>query len=201
MVQEQPDMSAQEAQAGRLPNKMPQPEGKADVIVITDLSDCGKLNLRCKPAASSLLVKYLGSPLPEVPNTVSKNGDRRILWLGPDEFLVLMKAGEEDNLSIIIGGALAKQHHAATIVTDALSCLQLDGSAVRDLLAKGCSIDLHPTKFTEGMCAQTLLTTVGVTIFCDGKTSLRIICRTSFLDYLIAWLKDAALEYGYRLNR
>ena len=201
MVKAQPDMSALEAQAGRLPNQMPQPEGKADVIVITDLSDCGKLNLRCKPTASSLLIKYLGSPLPEAPNRVSKNGDRRILWLGPDEFLVLVKAGEEDTLSTIISSALAKQHHAITIVTDSLSCLQLDGPTVRDLLAKGCAIDLHPAKFTEGMCAQTLLTTVGVTIFCDGETSLRLICRNSLLDYIIAWLKDAASEYGYRINR
>ena len=201
MVQAQPNMSALEAQAGRLPNQMPQPEGKADVIVITDLSDCGKLNLRCKPAASSLLIKYLGSPLPEAPNTVSKNGDRRILWLGPDEFLVLVKAGEDDTLSTIIGVALANQHHAATIVTDGLSCIQLDGTAVRDLLAKGCALDLHPTKFTEGMCAQSLLATVGVTIFCDGATSVRLICRTSFLDYVIAWLKDAASEYGYRIKR
>ena len=201
MAQEQPDISALEPQAGRLPNQMPQPEGKADAIVITDLSDCGKLNLRCKPAASSLLIKYLGSPLPETPNTVSKNGDRRILWLGPDEFLVLVKAGEEDSLSAVIGGALAKQHHAVTIVSDALSCIQLNGPAVRDLLAKGCAIDLHPSKFIEGMCAQSLHTSVGVTIFCDGETSLRLICRTSFLDYIIAWLKDAALEYGYRITR
>ncbi len=200
MVQAKPDMSALETQAGRLPSQMPQPEGKTDVIVITDFSDCGKLNLRCKPGASSLIMKYLGSPLPEVPNTVTKNGDRRILWLGPDEFLVLVKAGEEDNLSAIIGNALAKEHHATTIVTDALSCLQIDGTAVRDLLAKGCAIDLHPAKFAEGMCAQTLLTTVDVTIFCDCETSVRLICRTSFLDYIIAWLKDAALEYGYRIT-
>ncbi|MBT5255838.1 MAG: sarcosine oxidase subunit gamma [Alphaproteobacteria bacterium] len=200
MAQAHPDISAREAQAGQLPDQMPHPDGGTEGVVITDLSACGKVNLRCAPNASSQLIKFLGAALPDTPNMVIKSGQRRVIWLGPDEYLVLVKAGEEDSLSSVISGALASQHHAATIVTDALACLQLDGPAARDLLAKGCALDLHDTKFTPRMCAQTLLASASITLLCEADTSFRIICRTSFLDYVIAWLKDAACEYGYHVT-
>ena len=35
--------------------------------------------------------------------------------------------------------------------------LSLSGAAVRNVLAKGCSLDLHSSKFRAGKCAQSLL--------------------------------------------
>ena len=201
MAQAHPDISALEAQAGRLPDQMPHPDGGSGGIVFTDFSTCGKLNLRCASDISPQIIKFLGASLPDTANSVTTSGERRIIWLGPDEYLVLVKTGEEDSLSSVISGVLSSQHHAATIVTDALACLQLDGPAVRDVLAKGCALDLHHTKFTAGMCAQTLLASASITLLCEGDSSFRIICRTSFLDYVMAWLKDAACEYGYYVTQ
>ena len=94
MAQAHPDISAREAQAGQLPDQMPHPDGGTEGVVITDLSACGKVNLRCAPNASSQLIKFLGAALPDIPNMVIKSGQRRVIWLGPDEYLVLVKAGE-----------------------------------------------------------------------------------------------------------
>ncbi|PBC49169.1 sarcosine oxidase subunit gamma, partial [Rhodococcus sp. ACS1] len=70
----------------------------------------------------------------------------------------------------------------------------------RDILAKGCSIDLHPTVFRPGTAVQTMLGLAGVilTALDDTGTDYRILVRASFARYLAAWLIDAAEEYGTR---
>ncbi len=89
---------------------------------------------------------------------------------------------------------------AVTDVTDSLCAFLLEGSATRQVLAKGCSLDLHPDVFTAGSCAQTLLALAGVTLMAMDKNKLIVICRTSFAPYLKEWLYDAALEYGVAFN-
>ena len=91
---------------------------------------------------------------------------------------------------------LASVHAAATNVTDALCAISLRGPAVRQVLAKGCAIDLHPSVFTAGMCAQTMLSHAAVTLIAGESDRFTLICRTSFAAYVHDWLMDAGLEYG-----
>jgi sarcosine oxidase gamma subunit len=35
---------------------------------------------------------------------------------------------------------------------------------------------------------------------CEARNSFRLICRTSFADYVETWLTDAAIEYGYSVR-
>ena len=70
----------------------------------------------------------------------------------------------------------------------------------RDVLAKGCSLDLHPTVFGPGTAAQTMLGLAGVVLIAldDAGTDYRILVRASFARYLADWLIDAAEEFGVR---
>ena len=81
-------------------------------------------------------------------------------------------------------------------MTDSLCALALGGSAVRQVLAKGCSLDLHPSKFATGDCAQTMLAHAGVTLIAQDADRFMLICRTSFAPYVADWLMDAGREYG-----
>jgi sarcosine oxidase subunit gamma len=73
----------------------------------------------------------------------------------------------------------------------------LRGSASREVLGKGCALDLHPRAFGEGAAAQTILGQAGVILLAvDGSASdYRILIRSSFARYLADWLLDAAGEY------
>jgi sarcosine oxidase subunit gamma len=59
------------------------------------------------------------------------------------------------------------------------------------VLSKGCSLDLHPTAFAEGACAQTLLARVPVILCRTAAETWQILVRPSFAPYLRAWLEDA----------
>ena len=185
------------ALSGKTKQTIATPDGGRDGLAITELSHLGKINLRGGEDILPAVKKHTGcSNLPENNRTV-QIGERTLIWLAPDEFLVLCEAGEEAGLHSQLMLDLGKVHAAVTNVTDALCALSLRGQALRKVLAKGCALDLHQSVFTAGMCAQTLLASASITLLCEGDSSFRIICRTSFLDYVMAWLKDAACEYGY----
>ena len=75
--------------------------------------------------------------------------------------------------------------------------LRLLGSRSRDVLAKGCALDLHPRAFVEGTTAQTMLGQAGVILLAVNGTGddYRILVRSSFARYLADWLLDATGEY------
>ena len=81
--------------------------------------------------------------------------------------------------------------------------LRLTGLRVRDVLAKGCSIDLHPRVFGRGRSAQTALGQAGVVLLAlsDAADDVVVLVRSSFAGYLADWLLDAALEFTTISNR
>ena len=71
----------------------------------------------------------------------------------------------------------------------------------RDLLAKGCTLDLHPRAFKVGACAQTGLARAGAILhLVDEAPTFEITILRSFADYMWVWLADAAEEYGVALR-
>jgi sarcosine oxidase subunit gamma len=124
-------------------------------------------------------VSVRGEPqpgFPVEPNTV--DGD--VLWLGPDEWLVL---GAHERA---YAGAAA-----AVDVSASRSCFELAGDDVEEVLAQGCSLDLHTSVFTPGRCAQTLLAKAQVILHRIDEKTFRIFVRPSFAPYLREWIQDA----------
>jgi sarcosine oxidase subunit gamma len=80
--------------------------------------------------------------------------------------------------------------------------LVLSGSNARDVLEKGCTLDLHPRSFTAGRCAQTTLARALVLIWQTGAEDApsgpeyRVLFRGSFADYIGDWFTDAAAEFA-----
>ena len=89
-------------------------------------------------------------------------------------------------------------HVAVTDITGGQTVISVTGPAARDVLAKGCPLDLHPTVFKPTHCAQTLLAKANVVIRCidDDSPSFELIVRRSFAEYAAGWLEDAGVEYG-----
>ncbi|MET7655934.1 sarcosine oxidase subunit gamma family protein, partial [Streptomyces sp. NPDC005486] len=70
-------------------------------------------------------------------------------------------------------------------------------SRTRDLLAHGCSLDLHPRAFGPGRCAQTTLARTQIVLVARDETraGFWVLVRSTFAGYLADWLLDAATEY------
>jgi sarcosine oxidase subunit gamma len=146
------------------------------------------------PAAKSVAT-HLGAALPTRPSWV--DGDTtRVIWLGPDEWLVTSPfhspADLEAGLRTAVGGAGAVVDVSAQRTT-----LRLRGEHVRDVLATGCAIDLHPRAFPAGSAVQTTLGLAGVVLLALDSTAThyQLLIRSSFARYLATWLLDAATEF------
>lgn len=195
MAQTKPD--AQQCQSVTLPKQMPNPEGQKEDCLQIHQQPQGLINLRNSRDISKVMNRYFGTALPKTANSFSVSGDRRALWLGPDESLLICANRDSEELHRTLSTQLSGQHFQLTLLSDALVVYELKGSYVREILAKGCALDLHVSVFLPGQCAQFNLDRVTVILMCETVNSFRLICRTSFADYVETWLKDAAIEYGY----
>ncbi|MGW4065706.1 sarcosine oxidase subunit gamma [Amycolatopsis sp. NPDC004747] len=129
----------------------------------------------------------LGVPLPG-PCTFTSGNDVDLLWMGPDEYLVLAAPGRQAELEAALSGAC----DAVVDVSAQRNVFRLTGAHAADALAHGCAIDLEVSP--PGTCVQTLFARTGIVLMVreDGFT---ILVRQSFSDYFTAWLADASLEY------
>ena len=194
-------LPGQTALYGRTATMHANPEGKKTGLVFSEMAHLGKINLRANKSAGKIVKSLTGCLFPPGANRFTSAGERHTIWLGPDEYLIICEAGKDDELVKSLDGALADLHHATTNLSDALSAFHLTGPAVRQVLAKGCALDLHQETFAEGDAAQTLLSLASVTIMGLSKFEFMVICRTSFSSYLYDWLTDAAIEYGVQYKK
>jgi sarcosine oxidase, subunit gamma len=137
-------------------------------------------------------------PLPATPSTAVPGRDTTVIWFGPQEWLITSASRAGEELEATLREAVSEHGGAAIDVSAQRTILRLRGAHARDVIAKGCSLDLHPAVFGPGAAAQTILGQAGVVLIplSDNGTDYRIIVRSSFAGYLADWLIDAAEEFG-----
>ena len=195
-----PVFSGETALSNKPASKSANPTGGAVGLIFHSMEHLGKLNIRGDHSLETSIKAATGCNFPPLANRFETAGERRVVWLAPDEYLLLCESGKEKALHDTLSNTIKTSHFAITDVSDSLCALSLRGSAVRDVLAKGCSLDLHPSQFGSGKCAQSLLAHAGITLMGISDDAFIMICRTSFAPYVHEWLVDAALEYGYQFT-
>jgi sarcosine oxidase subunit gamma len=141
------------------------------------------VDLRADPA----LAARLPFPLPQRPNAWTAGGGREVLWLGPDEWLVVAAPGTAAAVVAEVGQALAGLHHSVVDVSANRTVVELTGDGRLELLAEGCALDLHPRAWRPGHCAQTLLARVPV-LLQERDHATRVFVRSSYAAHLAGWL-------------
>jgi sarcosine oxidase subunit gamma len=145
---------------------------------------------------AAAVTQVLGVGLPAEPNTSARAGQCAALWLGPDEWLIVLPDGSETETLSALTEALHGRHHAVTDVSDGRAVIGLAGPRARDVLMKGCSLDLHPRIFAADQCAQTRLARCQVLLHqVEATPAYDVYAQRSFADYVWRWLEDAASEY------
>jgi sarcosine oxidase, subunit gamma len=119
-----------------------------------------------------------------------------ILCTGPTDWLVIATNEDLPGLREQLAAAFQGNPFRATDVSIALARIEINGPDSRDVLAKGCSLDLHPSRFPPGRCARTRFAAMPVVVRCTQANEFDCIVARSYRDYLLSWLEDAALEFS-----
>jgi sarcosine oxidase subunit gamma len=166
---------------------------------LAELPFLAQIDLRLDPKgpAAEAAGLALGAPLPLEPCTAVRSGDLAVLWLGPDQWLVVGPPGTQEDLEARLRKAAGEAHTSVTDVSAQRTTLLVSGPRARDLLAHGCSLDLHPRVFGTGRCAQTTVARTQVVLVAreEVRAGFWLLVRPSFAGYLADWLLDAAAEY------
>ena len=149
------------------------------------------------PADRARPVVVGGEALPERIGTTTTH-PHHALRVGPGEWLVVSNERDASSLREQMQSDLAAQNIALVDLTDGMSTLEVQGPATREILAKGCGLDLHPQTFPAGHCARTRFAQIPVIVEClDESESARfgLYAARSYHNYLCAWLNDAAVGF------
>ena len=122
---------------GQAATTHPNPKGGKPGLVFYEMAHLGKINIRANKSAGQIVTSISGCMFPPAANKFTTAGERHIVWLGPDEFLIICEAGKDEELASAIYMSFGSLYAAVTNITDALGAFKLKGAAVRQVLAKG----------------------------------------------------------------
>lgn len=168
---------------------------------------CGQLCLRgdASDVFAEQVESVWGVPLPVTANMASTASDtiedegvcaRRILWLGPDEWLAVCADGEVERLHRDLDEAFGGEHVLVSNVSHSRVLIVLEGEQARNVLQKGCSLDLDPVAFCAGRCAQAPFARSHMLLHqVSDSPRYHLYIHRSVAAYVYAWLEDAAREF------
>lgn len=163
----------------------------------------GKFILRADPSqATDLLLGALGLSLPVEALTSATIGDTSLLWMGPDEWMLVTAAEAAERVLADTRGALAGLHHQLVAVGDYYTVIEVAGPNARPALMKLTTLDLHPRAFRTGMVAGSLFGRTNAMLWQTsddaevGGPAFSLFIRWSMADYLWCLLAEAGREWG-----
>lgn len=169
---------------------------RSGTVSLREEAFLGMVAVRVDPgsAAAGRMAVVLGAPLPSACGDVVVSGRHAGLWLGPDEWLVV-STGDPVALAALLDDALGSEPGLVTEVAANRTVLELSGSRAREVLEKGCPVDLHPRAFSPGTAVSTTLARVPLLLWQTDEDAYCLLPRASFADYVARWLLDAMSEF------
>ena len=137
----------------------------------------------------------LGGGLPARIGEVAMAGEHRLFKTGPEQFWIVGPEG--DALTSGLQAAVAPLVGAVTPLSHSRTRMFVEGSAARELLAKGVPLDFHPDVFRVGQFALTGLHHTPVLLHRSDENRYELYAMRTFAQSVWDWLIDAALPFGY----
>ena len=147
---------------------------------------CNAVRLTALPPTVRLLIRgdavAIGQALPEACRASSvENGT--LLWLGPDEFLLL-----SPEIPLRPPAHSVDVSHRETALT-------VSGPRAAWVINAFCALDLHPAAFPVGMCTRTAFAKAEIILWRTATETFRIDVARSFAPYVWQCLEEARREF------
>ena len=150
---------------------------------------CERIALRAEDKAVNALGKAIGVALPRKAGTSSIKGEVAVLWIGPDEWLVIAPDGTglEEKMNKVKAGL-----YSVVSVNHRNTAIEVSGNKAVHALNSGCPRDLSLEAFPVGACSRTILSKAEIVLWRTGEEEFRVECWRSFSDYVWKHLVDGA---------
>ena len=173
-------------------------EGKNDneLLKLSELSDF--LIVQIVKYSSSLTaienIKLDDLDLKNETLNISCNTNTRILWNGPNNWLLVSSKKE---ILKEINEKLLEADFAVTNVSYSRAIIQIEGKNTKEILKKGCPFNFNELK--KDKCLNSTYNGMSVTIdmLDDNPDKVRIFTLRSFGESFYHSITDACLEFGY----
>ena len=173
-------------------------------LSMSELADFDLVQVMARRGKWSAVAKVgktaFGVALPEKSLAVAAGGSL-LIWSGPDQFLVLSArdSAMETARSTFAGMASLSEQ------SDGRSLIRISGARARDMLAKVCSLDLHPSAFPPGTAAATSIDHTSVNLWrgedgADSAAVFNLLVFATFAESLWRTLLDSGAEYGIKID-
>ena len=162
------------------------PEGLS--IHLREITGRGMIDLRGLASDRKFLAaakSVLGIDLPRTPRTSVSWGDIKLLWLSIDHWLILCPGARTAELLASLRKALTGLHSLAVDVSDMRAVLRLEGDGLREVLMKGCSLDLLGGEYKAGTVRRMRYAEIAALLHVVEDTVFDIYVFRSYADY--AW--------------
>jgi sarcosine oxidase subunit gamma len=120
-----------------------------------------------------------------------------LVWAGPQQWLAM--SGDRAmpaHLAVELEGLASVSDQS-----DGRAVVRLSGPKLRETLAKGCAIDLHPRAFRPGHTAITAIAHIGVQLWQhDEEPTFDLLVARSMAGSFWGWLSASAAEFGLALR-
>jgi sarcosine oxidase subunit gamma len=170
-----------------------EPSGLA--IGMREVRDRGMIDLRGLAGDQAFLDavrSVLAIDLPTSPRTSASSGDITVLWLSVDQWLILCPRSKVADLLARLAQALNGIHSLAVDVSDMRSVIRLEGQGAREVLLKGCSLDLMSDSYPASTVRRLLFAEIAALIHVIEPQVIDLYVFRSFADYAWDFLLTAA---------
>jgi sarcosine oxidase subunit gamma len=165
-------------------------------VIATPLEHYGIATVIARHDTARALEDYFTSShgvTPPARPAVASGRNCTVVWEGPARWLALSRDRTwPAKLAKELGGIAAVSDQSG-----GRALLHLRGVRMRDALAKGCPIDLHPRAFAPGNAAVTIIAQIGIHLWrLPSDDGLHLAVFRSMAGSFWSWLHASAAELG-----
>jgi len=164
-------------------------------VEIQELPFINKINVRIDTNDNKNIIKcgkLINAILPVQPNTYVTNDNVKVIWLGPNEWLITNNQNLYKNLKNEIGDIQA----SVTDVSENRTVIRISGDQIFKLLSKFLVLDLEKNLPDESSCAQTLFVKVPVLLVRNNNEKqipeIDIFTNRSHANYIYNLIVDGS---------
>ena len=159
-----------------------------------------KINIRIDPNNKNQMTicgKMLDTILPLIPNTYIENDNVKIVWLSPNEWLII---NGNNDLFNKLQNKIGDNDASVTDVTENRTVIRLSGKEIFTLLSKFLVLDLEKNLKDQSSCVQTLFVKVPILLLKINNSQtpeVDIFANRSHANFIYNLLQDGSKNLDF----